>query len=103
MTGGKSIGRHIKKPLTTFVLNDGRRRKSRESGSRREFGMGTVIEFPADAASRRLGSTANDAARKAMGTVVILPVIRIERQVEETSGDRGPEQGAAPGRRRRRR
>jgi hypothetical protein len=30
MTGGKSIDVHIKKPLTTFVLNDGRRRKSRE-------------------------------------------------------------------------
>jgi len=66
-------------------------------------GMGTVIEFPADAASRRLGLTLDDATQKAGGTVVILPVIRIERQVEETSGDRGPEQGAAPGRRRRRR
>ena len=65
--------------------------------------MGTVIEFPADAASRRLGSTVNDVAGPAKGTVVILPVIRIERQVEETSGDRGPEQGTEPGRRRRRR
>ena len=65
--------------------------------------MGTVIEFPADAASRRLGSTVDDVTREAKGTVVILPVIRIERQVEETSGDRGPEQGTAPGRRRRRR
>jgi hypothetical protein len=65
------------------------------------LGMGTIIEFPADAASRRLGPTLDGAAQK--GTVVILPVIRIERQVEETSGDRGPEQGTAPGRRRRRR
>jgi hypothetical protein len=65
--------------------------------------MGTVIEFPADAASRRLGSTVDDVIRQAKGTVVILPVIRIERQAEETSGDRGPEQGTAPGRRRRRR
>jgi hypothetical protein len=65
------------------------------------LGMGTIIEFPADAASRRLGPTMDGAAQK--GTVVILPVIRIERQVEETSGDRGPEQGTAPGRRRRRR
>jgi hypothetical protein len=65
------------------------------------FGMGTIIEFPADAASRRLGPTMDGTAQK--GTVVILPVIRIERQVEETSGDRGPEQGTAPGRRRRRR
>jgi hypothetical protein len=64
--------------------------------------MGTIIEFPADAASRRLGPTL-DGAQGVTGTVVILPVIRIERQVEETSGDRGPEQGTAPGRRRRRR
>jgi hypothetical protein len=35
-------------------------------------------------------------------TVVILPVVRIERHVE-TSTDGGPKEGAAPGRRRRRR
>ncbi|BAR60263.1 hypothetical protein NK6_7112 [Bradyrhizobium diazoefficiens] len=38
-----------------------------------------------------------------MGTILILPVIRIEREADETSGDRGPEAGTAPGRRRRRR
>jgi len=104
IAGVKSIGRCIKKPLTTFVLNDGRRRKSRERATTREsYGMGTVIEFPADAASRRLGSTMDGTSPEVTGTVVILPVIRIERQVEETSGDRGPEQGTAPGRRRRRR
>ncbi|MGA8900668.1 hypothetical protein [Bradyrhizobium sp.] len=65
--------------------------------------MGTIIEFPADAGSRRLGPTMDDAAPGARGTVLILPVIRIERQVEETSGGRGPEEGTAPGRRRRRR
>ncbi|MGA2054012.1 MAG: hypothetical protein ABSG88_01760 [Bradyrhizobium sp.] len=65
--------------------------------------MGTIIEFPADAVSRRPGSTMDDAAQKGKGTVLILPVIRIERQAEETSGDRGPEEGTAPGRRRRRR
>lgn len=65
--------------------------------------MGTIIEFPADAASRRLGSTVDDAMHAGKGTIVILPVIRIERQVEETSGGRGPEEGTAPGRRRRRR
>ena len=65
--------------------------------------MGSVIEFPADVSSRRLGSTMDDAPQERKGTVLILPVIRIERQVEETSGDRGPEEGAAPGRRRRRR
>jgi hypothetical protein len=74
------------------------------SGNRREFGMGTIIEFPADAVSRRLGSTMDGATLEGKATVLILPVIRIERQVEETSGGRGPEEGtAAPGRRRRRR
>jgi len=65
--------------------------------------MGTIIEFPADVASRRLGSTMDGAASDGAGTVLILPVIRIEREPEETNGDRGPEEGAAPGRRRRRR
>ena len=66
------------------------------------MGMGTIIEFPADAASRRPGSTM-DGTFEGSGVVLILPVIRIERQAEETSGDHGPEQGTAPGRRRRRR
>jgi len=71
--------------------------------------MGTIIEFPADAASRRPGSTIDGGQREAnprkdMGTILILPVVRIERAPEETSGGRGPEEGtAAPGRRRRRR
>jgi hypothetical protein len=63
--------------------------------------MGTIIEFPADAASRRLGSSM--AARcEGPGQVVILPVIRIERHAETIDGG-GPEEGATPGRRRRRR
>ena len=65
--------------------------------------MGTIIEFPADAASRRLGLNMDGAPREGLATVLILPVIRIERQAEETSGGRGPEEGTAPGRRRRRR
>jgi hypothetical protein len=64
--------------------------------------MGTIIEFPADAASRRLGLNMNGAP-EGMGTVLILPVVRIERQPDETSGGSGPEEGTAPGRRRRRR
>jgi hypothetical protein len=63
--------------------------------------MGTIIEFPADAASRRLGSSMDGAPREGMGIVLILPVVRIER--EPASGGRGPEEGTAPGRRRRRR
>jgi hypothetical protein len=65
--------------------------------------MGTIIEFPADAASRRPGSTMDGARREGLGTILILPVIRIERQPDETSGGRGPEEGTAPRRRRRRR
>jgi hypothetical protein len=65
--------------------------------------MATIIEFPADAASRRLGSSLDGAPREGMGTILILPVIRIERVTDGTSGGRGPEQGTATGRRRRRR
>jgi hypothetical protein len=65
--------------------------------------MGTIIEFPADAASRRLGPTMNGAPREGMGIVLILPVVRIEREPDKTSDGRGPEEGTAPGRRRRRR
>ncbi|MBI5262540.1 MAG: hypothetical protein HY852_12070 [Bradyrhizobium sp.] len=62
--------------------------------------MGTIIEFPV---SRRLGSPEDASLLAEEATVVILPVIRIERETDETSGDSGPEQGTAHGRRRRRR
>jgi hypothetical protein len=65
--------------------------------------MGTIIEFPADAASRRLGSTMGVARRQGSATILILPVVRIERHTDETNGGSGPEEGTAPGRRRRRR
>ena len=65
--------------------------------------MGTIIEFPADAASRRLGSTIDGAPREGMGTILILPAVRIQRDSDETSDGKGPEEGTAPGRRRRRR
>ena len=65
--------------------------------------MGTIIEFPADAASRRPGSTMDGVPREGLGTVLILPVVRIERQTGKAGDGRGPEEGAAPGRRRRRR
>jgi hypothetical protein len=77
--------------------------RTSQSEHQRELGMGIIIEFPADAASRRPGSILDGTSRQTSGTVLILPVIRIERAPEETSGGRGPEQGTAPGRRRRRR
>jgi hypothetical protein len=64
--------------------------------------MGTIIDFPADAASRR-PALGMDGAHDGMGTILILPVVRIEREGDETSDGRGPEEGTAPGRRRRRR
>jgi hypothetical protein len=65
--------------------------------------MGTIIEFPADALSRRLGSTMAVARHQGTATILILPVVRIERHSDETNGGSGPEEGTAPGRRRRRR
>jgi hypothetical protein len=65
--------------------------------------MGTIIEFPADAASRRLGSSMDGGPREGSATILILPAVRIERETDETNGGRGPEEGTAPGRRRRRR
>jgi len=65
--------------------------------------MGTIIAFPADAASRKRGAMTDSASRKRKGRVLILPVVRIERETESTSGDRGPREGTAQGRRRRRR
>ena len=72
----------------------------RRAASRDEFDMGTIIEFPA---SRRRGSSMDGAPREGMGIILILPVVRIEREPDETSDGRGPEQGTAAGRRRRRR
>ena len=65
--------------------------------------MGTIIEFPADAASRRLGSSIDGASADGMGTILILPVVRIERDSDGTTDGSGPEEGAASGGRRRRR
>jgi hypothetical protein len=65
--------------------------------------MGTIIKFPADAAARRPGMTVGTAAvRERSATVLILPVIRIERDPDGSNGQ-GPEEGTAPGRRRKRR
>jgi hypothetical protein len=80
-----------------------RRPEHAEAAIRREFDMGTIIEFPADATSRRLGSTMVGAPHEGSATILILPSVRIERESDETNGGSGPEEGTAPGRRRRRR
>jgi hypothetical protein len=74
-----------------------------QRAKRDEFDMGTIIEFPADAASRRLGSAMDGSLREGTATILILPSVRIEREPDETNGGSGPQEGAAPGRRRRRR
>ncbi|MGH6778394.1 MAG: hypothetical protein ACRECL_10370 [Bradyrhizobium sp.] len=62
--------------------------------------MGTIIEFPA---SRRVGANVEFAPPETAGTVLILPVVRVERESGAATDGSGPEQGAAPGGRRRRR
>lgn len=62
--------------------------------------MAIIIEFPADAASRRPRPCV---LPEGTGTILILPVIRIEREIGDSSDDRGPREGTAPSRRRRRR
>jgi hypothetical protein len=61
--------------------------------------MGSVISFPA--AGRAAQSSRSIAAKAESATVIILPVIRIERFVEPS--DFEPEASSGPRRRRRRR
>lgn len=63
--------------------------------------MGTVIAFPADAVGR-LDTRRALTPRLGQATVLILPVIRIDRHRDGNDGN-GPKEGTAAGRRRRRR
>ena len=65
--------------------------------------MGIIVEFPADAALRRAGLGIEAAPRDMTATILSLPTIRIERHADGTTDGSGPEQGTAPGRRRKRR
>ncbi len=62
--------------------------------------MGQVIQFPDDTGSARGGRYVDANAESA--TVIILPVIRIERGPDGSNGLE-PNSGSQPGRRRRRR
>jgi len=64
--------------------------------------MGMVVEFPADATQRR-PVAAEMSRQEAMGRVLILPVIRIERYDGDVFGGGGSDQGSPSGRRRKRR
>lgn len=65
--------------------------------------MGTIIKFPAEAITRRLGMDVALQPRSLSAQILILPVIRIERHADDMNGGRGPEEGAATSRRRKRR
>ncbi|MCC6775604.1 MAG: hypothetical protein IT537_03050 [Hyphomicrobiales bacterium] len=62
--------------------------------------MGTVISFPAGRTPREARS---GAGRGESAMVIILPVVRIERYVEEPTGGFEPEASSGSRRRRRRR
>lgn len=64
--------------------------------------MGMVVEFPAETAQRRAGTSAAAPADR-IGTVVILPVIRIERHGDDLFSGGGTEQGSPSGGGRKRR
>ena len=61
--------------------------------------MGTVIEFPAGSRA----ATAPRLPEQDAGMVIILPVVRVEREPADPSGDVDSGAGAATGRKRRRR
>ncbi len=64
--------------------------------------MGSIIKFPADATARRTGLSMGQAP-STTATILILPALRIERDTDDSTGGSGPEEGTAPGRRRKRR
>ena len=63
--------------------------------------MGTVISFPAVEQTAR--ASRSIAGQSESATVIILPVIRIERYVNEPTGSFEPDASSSPRRRRRRR
>lgn len=65
--------------------------------------MGIILQFPEGAAVRRAETETESVGNREAATVVILPVIRIERHAEQSADDHEPSTGTAPGRRRRRR
>ena len=59
--------------------------------------MGMVLEFPADAAMRRHDAAMGTTLPGASATVLILPVIRVERHEDARGEHDGPEMGNASG------
>ena len=63
--------------------------------------MGIIVQFPEG--HRPLGGGRYVDANAEPASVIILPVVRIERHPDEPNGVTGGDGGASPGRRRRRR
>lgn len=63
--------------------------------------MGEVIQFPEESGYVRRGRYIDSSTAPA--TVIILPVVRVERLADETTGGFEPKPGNTSGRRRRRR
>lgn len=63
--------------------------------------MGKVIQFPDEAVPARASRAAQPASTPA--TVIILPVVRIERLTDDPHNGSRPDAGNGSGRRRRRR
>jgi hypothetical protein len=62
--------------------------------------MGTVINFPDD---RRVSGASGARAQMESASIIILPVVRIERHADGTAVDQTPEAGSPGGGGRRRR
>jgi hypothetical protein len=63
--------------------------------------MGEIIQFPGNAGASRGGSSSHAAAHPEPASVIILPVVRIERTPDGSSVDPRPGNSAGRGRRRR--
>jgi hypothetical protein len=55
--------------------------------------MGMVLEFPADATMRRLGVATGTVLRGDAATILILPVVRVERHPDEEDEAERPDAG----------
>jgi hypothetical protein len=91
----------VSRPLTLRISNQGEERSTACGRQAGESDMGTVISFPA--AERAVRGSRLIAGKPESATVIILPVIRIERYVDEPTGDFEPTASSGPRRRRRRR
>jgi hypothetical protein len=61
--------------------------------------MGAVIRFPSERRTAQCGGGLDEQRESA--TIVILPVVRIERMSEMASDGSAPDSNSAPGRKRR--